>query len=207
MLYGYARVSTLDQETTLQLDALARAGAERVFSEKVSAVGRRDELQALLQQLQPGDSLLVYKLDRLARSLDDLLKILARVRGAGASLRSLTEPIDTETLAGRMMLQMLGVVAEFERGLIRERTQAGVDAARARGIRLGRPRAVPEHIERAIVEVMESGAVGYNECAQLFGVKFHVVSNAVWRARKERRQSPSFLVRNDQKHAARPKVF
>lgn len=196
MQFGYARVSTVEQETALQMDALRRAGATKIFSEKVSAVGKRPQLRLLLSEVRKGDVLLVYKLDRLARSLKDLLAILEHLEGVGCALRSVTEPIDTQTLAGRMMLQMLGAVAEFERGLIRERTKAGVQAARARGARLGRPRAVSSEVEQEMVSLVESGSVTYRECAELFGVEFHVVNNAVYRARRARGEAPRFRRRN-----------
>ena len=140
MLIGYARVSTVDQDTALQRDALKRAGVERVFQEKKSAVSARPELDRALKALKPGDVLVVYKVDRLARSLSHLLSILRRIEEANAEFRSLTEPIDTTTPAGRLMLQLLGAFAEFERSLIRERSQAGVRAAVESGVVLGRPR-------------------------------------------------------------------
>jgi DNA invertase Pin-like site-specific DNA recombinase len=186
MRYGYARVSTVEQETTLQLDALRRAGVERVFSEKASAVKRRPQLAALLREVTRGDSLVVYRLDRLARSLRDLLVILEHLERTGCALLSVTEAVDTQTLAGRMMLQMLGAIAEFERGLIRERTKAGIRAAMDRGKQIGRPRSVSPEIEAQLVELIESRTLGYRECAELFGVEQYVVSNAVYRARLAR---------------------
>lgn len=170
MLYGYARVSTLDQETALQLDALRRAGAQEIFSEKVSAVKARPQLEAVLRRVGPGDVLLVYKLDRLARSLKHLLAIVDRLEEAGCALRSLTEAIDTHSLAGRMMTQMLGAVAEFERGLILERSRAGVKAALARGVKLGRPRKYDPAVEALALAAILSGEVSYTEAARRFGI-------------------------------------
>lgn len=137
MIYGYARVSTTEQETALQLDALNRAGAQTIFQEKTSAVSKRPELRRLLAVLTTDDVLIVYKLDRLARSLRDLLGIIEQLEQIGCGFRSLTEPIDTTTPAGRLMLNILGSVAEFERSLIRERTIAGQIAAYRRGVKLG----------------------------------------------------------------------
>ena len=134
-LVGYARASTNDQETRLQRDALRKAGAERVYEEKASAVAKRPELERCLANMRPGDVLVVWKLDRLARSLRDLLTILERLHAAGAGIRSLTEPVDTATPAGMLMVQVLGAVAQFERSIIRERVMAGQRAARARGQR------------------------------------------------------------------------
>jgi DNA invertase Pin-like site-specific DNA recombinase len=118
-VFGYARVSTSEQETTLQLDALQRVGVHCIYQEKRSSVGRRPQLELLLSVLGTGDIVKVYKIDRFARSLIDLLSILERIEAAGASFQSLTEPIDTSTPAGRMMMHMLGAFAEFERSIIR----------------------------------------------------------------------------------------
>src|ERR1700682_1695696 len=141
MLIGYARVSTNDQETATQLAALKAAGCERIYREKASG-GRwdRPELHKLLDQLRKGDVLVVWKLDRLSRSLRDVLTIMERLGEASAGFRSLTEAIDTTTPAGRMMMQMVGAFAEFERSMLRERTKAGLDAARREG-RIGGRRA------------------------------------------------------------------
>src|SRR5947208_7091148 len=134
MLIGYARVSTTDQETATQVAALKAAGCERIYREKASG-GRwdRPELHRLLDQLRKGDVLVVWKLDRLSRSLRDVLTIMGRLGGAAAGFRSLTEAIDTTTPAGRMMMQMVGAFAEFERAMLKERTKAGLDSAREVG--------------------------------------------------------------------------
>ncbi len=134
MMIGYARVSTEDQDTAAQVAALKAGGCERIYREKASG-GRwdRPELHRLLDQLRKGDVLVVWKLDRLSRSLRDVLTIMERLGEAGAGFRSLTEAIDTTTPAGRMMMQMVGAFAEFERAMLRERTKAGLDAARQEG--------------------------------------------------------------------------
>lgn len=150
MLVGYARVSTIDQETDLQIDALRRAGVRRVFTEKTSSVGRRPELQRALAYMRPGHTLVVYKLDRLARSLKDLLGLLDRLDESQFGLRSLTEPIDTSSPAGQLMLQVLGAVAQFERSLIRERTIAGQIAFARRGGVFGRPKKLTQSEEDAL---------------------------------------------------------
>lgn len=141
-MVGYARVSTVEQDTALQLDAMSRAGVSTVFQEKRSGVAARPQLELALASLVPGDVLVVYKVDRLARSLTDLLRIIDRVEAAGAAFKSLTEPIETSSPLGRMMLQILGSFAEFERSTIRQRCAAGREAARARGVHLGRPNTV-----------------------------------------------------------------
>jgi DNA invertase Pin-like site-specific DNA recombinase len=134
MLIGCARVSTDDQDTAAQVAALKAAGCGRIFGEKASG-GRwdRPELHRLLDQLREGDVLVVWKLDRLSCSLRDVLTILERLGEASAGFRSLTGAIDTTPPAGRMMMQMVGAFAEFERAMLRERTKAGFDAARQGG--------------------------------------------------------------------------
>jgi len=141
MLIGYARVSTDGQNLALQQEALKGAGCQRVYEEKVSGAGRpRPELGRLLDYLRAGDVVVVSRLDRLARSTRDLLDIAERLKEAGAGLRSLDEPwADTTSPAGRMVLTVFAGIAEFERALIHERTGAGRAAAKARGVRFGRP--------------------------------------------------------------------
>lgn len=147
MLIGYARVSTTAQDTDMQLRALRRAGVRKFYQEKTSSVGTCPELQRLLSSIQPGQRFIVYKLDRVARSLKDLLLILERLEASGAGFQSLTEPIDTVTPAGRLMLQMLGAVAEFERSLIRERSIAGQVASIKGGMQFGRPKKLSQRQE------------------------------------------------------------
>lgn len=137
MKYGYARVSTFDQDTAIQIEALKKAGCEVVFHEKQSAVKHRPELEKMLSKLEQGDELCVYKLDRLARSVTQLLSIIEELKARGVRLRSLTEPIDETHATGRLMLQILGSFAEFERNLIRERVIAGQVAAIKRGVVVG----------------------------------------------------------------------
>ncbi len=138
-LIGYARVSTSDQNLELQLDALKEAGCRRVFEETASGTNKaRPQLLAALDFLRPGDTLVVWKLDRLARSVQQLIEIIEQLHKRGCGFRSLTEAIDTTTAGGRLIFHIFGALAEFERSIIRERTIAGLEAARARG-RKGRP--------------------------------------------------------------------
>lgn len=141
MLIGYARVSTEDQYLTQQQVALKEAGCERIYEEKLSGAQRaRPELNRLLDQLRAGDVVVVSRLDRLARSTRDLLEIAEQLKAVEAGLCSLHEPwADTTSPAGRMVLTVFAGIAEFERELIHERTQSGRRAARARGVRFGRP--------------------------------------------------------------------
>src|SRR6202521_3169489 len=140
MKYGYARVSTNEQNPALQLAALKKAGCKTVFKDEgiSGATTKRPALIRCLKALQLGDTLIVWKLDRLGRSLGDLIHMLDELRAQGIKFRSLTEAIDTATPTGRAMWQMIGVLAELERSLVVERTRAGVQTARARGIRAGR---------------------------------------------------------------------
>jgi DNA invertase Pin-like site-specific DNA recombinase len=141
MLIGYARVSTDDQDLTVQRTQLKAAGCRRIFEEKVSAATRdRPELTRLLDHIREQDVLVVARLDRLARSTRDLLEIAELLRDIGAGLRSIGEPwADTTSAAGRMVLTIFSGIAEFERDLIRQRTSSGRDAAMKRGVRFGRP--------------------------------------------------------------------
>ena len=139
MIIGYARVSTQDQNPQLQRDALEEAGCEQVFEERVTGTKReRPELQACLRTLRDGDTLVVWKLDRLARSLKDLMELIHDLNERGVGFRSLTEAIDTTSAGGKLVFHIFGALAEFEHSLIRERTLAGLAAARARGRKGGR---------------------------------------------------------------------
>ena len=141
MKIGYARVSTEDQNPDLQLTVLKRAGCNKVFTDKATGTNaKRPALAKCLKALKAGDVLTVWKLDRLGRSLRDLIALLDDLKGQGVAFQSLTEAIDTETPTGRAMWQMVGILAELERSLIQERTRAGRAAAVARGVRMGRKR-------------------------------------------------------------------
>jgi DNA invertase Pin-like site-specific DNA recombinase len=140
LFIGYARVSTQDQTPQLQLDALKVAGCERSFVEKASGAQRdRPELQAALGYMRPGDTLVVWKLDRLARSLKQLIETVESLENKKMGFRSLTENIDTTTPGGRLTFHLFAALAEFERSIIKERTVAGLAAARLRGRKGGRP--------------------------------------------------------------------
>ncbi len=148
---GYARVSTIDQDLALQLDALAKAGCDRVFQDKASgAKADRPGLTAALSFVREGDILTVWKLDRLGRSLPHLIETVNALEARGVSFRSLTEAIDTTTPGGRLIFHIFGALGQFERDLIRERTRAGLDAAVARGRQGGRkPVVTEEKLRRA----------------------------------------------------------
>ena len=169
-LLGYARVSTAEQDPSLQRDALAAAGCARVWTDVAS--GSRDDrpqLTALLEQLLPGDTLVVWRLDRRGRSLRHLIDTVTALDGRGVGFRSLQESIDTTTSGGRLVFHLFGALAEFERDLIRDRTLAGLAAARQRGRRGGRPPAMtPAKVRQA--ERMYADKRPVTEIAAVLGV-------------------------------------
>ncbi len=172
MYLGYARVSKLDdQSTKAQLRELKAVGCQKIFEETASGgQWERPELQRLLDQIRVGDTLVVWKLDRLSRSLKDLIHILEKIEKIGAGFRSLTEAVDTTTPSGRALMQMNGVFAEFERALIKERTKAGLLEARRQG-RVGGRKPKINHTQRQeIIEAVTSGRKTEAEMARLFHV-------------------------------------
>ena len=181
LLLGYARVSKGDeQNNALQARALRAAGCRKVFEEAASG-GRwdRPELHRMLDQLRKGDTVVVWKLDRLSRSLKDVLHIMERIAEAGAGFRSATENIDTTTPAGRMMMQMVGSFAEFERAMIRERTSAGLAIARAEGRVGGRRKKLDMAKRREIAESVITGRKSGADMARLYNVSQPTVSRIV----------------------------
>ena len=182
MLIGYARVSTQDQDSSAQIDALKTVVSERIFQEKASG-GRwdRPELHHLLGQLRRGDVLVVWKLDRLSRSLKDVLTLMEKIEKAGAGFRSLTEVIDTTSPGGRMMMQIVGTFAEFERAMLRERTRNGLDAARKQGRVGGRRPKLKAHQQEEIVLLVTSGQKTAADAARLFNIHPSTVSRFLQR--------------------------
>lgn len=182
MLIGYARVSTQDQDTAVQLAALHSAGCELVFQEKASG-GRwdRPELHRLFGQLRKGDILVVWKLDRLSRSLKDVLTLMEKIAEAGAGFRSLTEAIDTTSAGGRMLMQIVGTFAEFERAMLRERTLTGLNAARQQGRIGGRRPKLRAQQQEEIVQLVVSGQKSAADAARLFDVHPATVSRLLSR--------------------------
>src|SRR3989337_1670840 len=150
MNYGYARISTDEQNLNLQLDALEHAGCEKIFKDEGAsgAATNRPGLDEALSDLQTGDVLTVWRLDRLGRSLPHLITVIEELQSKGVGFKSLSESIDTTTAGGKLTFPIFGALAEFERSLIRERTMAGLSAARARGKKGGRPNALePQKME------------------------------------------------------------
>ncbi len=182
MLIGYARVSTQDQDTAAQIAALKASGCELIFQEKASG-GRwdRPELHRLLGQLRKGDMLVVWKLDRLSRSLKDVLTLMEKIDQTGAGFRSLTEVIDTTSPGGRMMMQIVGTFAEFERAMLRERTQNGLEAARKQGRVGGRRPKLKTHQQQEILHLINSGKKTAADAARLFNVHPATISRLLKR--------------------------
>lgn len=170
-LIGYARVSTQDQNTGMQIDALQAAGCEKVFTDKASgASADRPELESALNYLRDGDVLVVWRLDRLGRSLKHLVEVVADLETKGIGFRSLNESIDTTTAQGKLIFHIFAALAEFERDLIRERTKSGLAAARARGRKGGRkPSLSPKKIQVAR-QMYAQGDSTVAEIAKVLGV-------------------------------------
>ena len=189
MLVGYARVSTQEQDLALQLDALRAAGCEQLFEEKASGAQReRPALQAALAYMRPGDTLAVWKLDRLARSLKQLVETVEELGGRGVGLRSLTEAIDTTTPGGKLVFHLFAALAEFERGVIRERTLAGLQAARARGRTGGRPPALQAKDLAVARALLQDPQITVREVAKHLGVAASTLYRHLPRARTAARQ-------------------
>lgn len=179
MILGYARVSTEDQHLEAQTEALKAAGAERIWSEKVSgAKAQREQLIAMLDQLRDGDVVTVTKYDRLSRSLQDLLTIVEAIREKGAGFRSLAEDIDTTTPAGRLVFHVFASIAQFERERISERTREGLVAARKRGRIGGRPPALSAERRAEVRQMRDEDGRGIAELARLFKVSPNTIRRA-----------------------------
>jgi DNA invertase Pin-like site-specific DNA recombinase len=170
MIYGYARVSTIDQDLSIQHAALTAAGCTVVRSEKVTGTSTegREELATLLQFLREGDTLVVTRIDRLARSLRDLQNIVHDLRQRGVTLKATEQPIDTSTAAGKCFLDMLGVFAEFETNLRKERQMEGISRAKANGIYVGKGR--PASVDAVKVREMKAQGLGPTAIAKALGI-------------------------------------
>lgn len=170
MLIGYARVSTTDQNPQLQIDDLEQAGCEQIYQDKISGTKRaRPELDACLKALRTGDTLVIWRLDRLARSLRDLIEIVESLKERRIGVRSLNDPIDTTSATGELIFHIFGSLAQFERRLIQERVQAGLQSARKRGRIGGRPKKLSDdQVRRA--QLLIDGGEPAGEVAREFGV-------------------------------------
>ena len=171
MEIGYARISTHEQNLDLQLDALEKAGCEKVFTDRVSGAAEvRPGIDKAISFLRAGDVLVVWRLDRLGRSLKNLIELINTLDSKGIGFRSLQESIDTTTAGGKLVFHIFGALAEFERGLIRERTKAGLDAARARGKKGGRPKVLNPDMIKRLVEVKNERKLTVKEICRMFNI-------------------------------------
>jgi len=171
MRIGYARVSRKDQRLEPQRDALLADGCERVFEEKISSrEADRKALSEAFDWCREGDVLVVARLDRLGRSLRELIDLVGELEGRGVGFRSLKESLDTTTAGGRLIFHVFGALAEFEREIIRERTMAGLESARARGHHGGRPRALDENRAKLARRLKEEGEHSVEEICSMLGV-------------------------------------
>lgn len=180
MIVGYARVSTQDQDLNAQLEALTRAGATKVFAEKISGAKRdRAQLDRMLEYIQPGDTLLVTRLDRLARSTLDLLSILDALGKKGATFKSIADAwADTTTMHGRLMLTVLGGLAEFERELIKARTGEGRKRAMAAGVKFGRKKKL-HPTEQEVIRIELASGTKAVALAEEFGVSLSTIRRLI----------------------------
>lgn len=180
MKVGYARVSTRDQDYTMQAEALTVAGCEKIFEETASGAQKdRPELSKAVGYLRKGDVLVVWKLDRLARSLKQLIETVEDLERRGIGFVSLTESIDTTTPGGRLIFHVFGALAEFERELIRERTNAGLKSAKQRGVKLGRPKSLDGDALNVAKALLKSGDMSATQVAEHVGVSRATLYRAV----------------------------
>ncbi len=171
MMIGYGRVSTSEQNLDLQLDALKKAGCERIFTDKMSGTkAERPGLDEALAYAREGDSIVVWRLDRLGRSIKNLIDVIKTLEDRKVGFRSLSESLDTTTSGGRLVFLIFGALAEFEVNIIRERTRAGLAAARARGKIGGRPKSMDEKKAAALVQLYKDNTNSIDELCELFKV-------------------------------------
>lgn len=184
---GYARVSTIDQNLDLQRDALQRAGCVQVYEDKASgrAMKGRPELASVLRALRPGDTLIVWRLDRLGRSLYDLVHTVEDLAARGVKFESITEQIDTGTTQGRLFLGVMASLAQYVRDVIHENTMAGLNAARARGRVGGRPAKLDGDAIREVKALLQDPAITVQSIADRYSVSRATIYNALGRAEKE----------------------
>ena len=207
MLVGYARVSTLEQDAALQRDALKRAGCERIFEETASG-GKvdRPHLARALDHMRKGDTLVVWKLDRLARSIGQLIETVNRLEKGGVQLRSLTENIDTGSAGGRLTFHIFGAMAEFERALIRERTLAGLAAARARGRKPGRHKSLSADDLKLAETMLMDKTYTHADVAERLGVNRSTLFRNL-KAARQAEEARAGALTDDQEFAAVVKLL
>ena len=183
MKIGYARISTAEQRFDRQIDLLREHGAERIYRDIESGGKRsREELDLLLNQLRNNDLVVVVTLDRLSRSLRDLLEIVDTINKCGANLLSIKESLDTSSPSGRLMFNIFGVIAEFERERISERVREGISTAKAKGRVGGRPSALTPEQNQAVIEARTIHKKSISECARIYGVSRRTISRTLQNA-------------------------
>ncbi|CEG55954.1 recombinase family protein [Legionella fallonii] len=171
MLIGYARVSTDDQNLDLQHDALKKAGCEKFYTDQMTGSKiNRPGLEAAIEFARNGDVIVVWRLDRLSRSLKDLIEMVSLLDSRKIGLKSLHESIDTSSISGKLIFHIFGALAEFERNLIRERTHAGLQAARARGRKGGRPKKLSTDKAQLVIQLYEGKQHSINQICKLIGI-------------------------------------
>lgn len=206
MKVGYARVSTRDQNADLQLDALKRAGCERIYQDTASgAKSARPELDKLLAHVRSGDTMVIWKLDRLGRSLKHLVELVGELAERKVGLQSLNDPIDTTHAQGRLVFNLFASLAEFERELIRERTQAGLSAARARGRVGGRPKGLPATAEATAMAAETLYREGRLSVSAI-GEKLHISKSTLYRYLRHRGVVIGTYQKSARKRDQRPPV-
>lgn len=184
MKIGYARVSTAEQNNDLQIDALQKEGCDRIFEEKASGAQRdRPELKSALEYARAGDTIVVWKLDRLARSLKQLIETVEDLEKRGIGFKSITESIDTSTSGGKLIFHIFASLAEFERNIIRERTKAGLESARARGRTGGRPSKLSEEDIEVAKTLLKNPEITAKEVAKRMGVSFSTLYRIIPKAK------------------------
>ena len=180
MLIGYARVSTKDQNATLQIDALKKAGCKKIFEDKITGKHlNREGLEKAMDILRTGDTLVVWRLDRLARSLKDLITLINQLEENKIGFKSITESIDTTTPSGRLIFHIFGALAEFERNLIRDRTMAGLESARARGRVGGRPPKLSDKQITLVRKLHKEGKESVKDICQMFNISKQTLYNYI----------------------------
>jgi DNA invertase Pin-like site-specific DNA recombinase len=171
MLIGYARVSTSEQNLDSQMDALNEAGCKKIYADKMSgAKADRPELRKAIDDIRPGDTLVVKKLDRLGRSIKNLIELINELHNKEAGFKSLSENIDTTTSGGKLIFHIFGALAEFERDIIHDRTMAGLKAARARGRQGGRPRKITDKLIQQMKTLYDANETPVAEICRSFGI-------------------------------------
>jgi DNA invertase Pin-like site-specific DNA recombinase len=180
MLVGYARISTTDQTLNLQRDALTKEGCSKIFTDTASgAKSEREGLIEAISYVRAGDTLVVWKLDRLGRSLKDLITRITELNDRKIGFKSLTEQIDTTTSGGKLIFHIFGALAEFERDIIKERTQAGLEAARTRGRLGGRPKALSPEKIKLVRKLYADKSTSVAEICKMLGISRHTLQRYV----------------------------